>query len=118
MLSLCHPFLLFLQQVTEFPADLDAGAVQVLADAQPFRARHDQAEYRERHGWRVPDGEDGIDSLPGADKQPVCDGLRQEAVLENGAVDESPVVCVPDPARVVHQVAVAFYDFLIIHTLP
>ena len=66
----------------------------------------------------MPDGEDGIDCLPGGDEQPVCDTLRQETVLEDGTVDESPMVCVPDPAGVVHQVAVALHDFLVVHPLP
>ena len=116
--SLCRTFLLFLQDVTEFPADLDAGTVEVFTDTEAFRAGHYQTKYRECHGWRVPDGEDGIDCLPGADEQPVCDTLGEESVLEYGAVNESPMMRVPDPACVVHQVAVALHDFLIIHTLP
>ena len=66
----------------------------------------------------MPDGEDGIDSLAGTDEQPVCDALRQEAVLEDGAVDEPPVVSVPDPARVVHEVAVPCHDFWVVGALP
>ena len=66
----------------------------------------------------MPDGEDGIDSLPGADEQPVCDTLRQKAVLQNAGVHEPPMMGVPYPFRIVQQVAVAFDNFFIIHPLP
>ena len=66
--SLCRTFLLFLEDVTEFPANLNACGIKVFADAEAFRAGHHQAKYRECHRWRVPDGEDGIDCLTGADE--------------------------------------------------
>ena len=116
--SLYRTFLLFLQDVTEFPANLDPGRIEVFTYAEAFRAGHNEAEYRERHRWRVPEGEDGIDSLPGTDEQPICDTFRQEAILEDGAVHEPPMVCIPYPAGVIHKITVAFHDFFIIHALP
>lgn len=102
----------------EFPADFYAGGIEVFADAQPLRAGHDEAKYRECHGWCVPDGQYGINSLPSADEQAICDALRQEAVLEDGAVDESPVMSVPDPAGVVHEITIVLYDFWVVGSFP